>query len=230
MSESTNASTISSQSGTVNRTSATAGSTTTGNAGRGGGGGTGSNNNNQGTRKAQNRQNQSQQTQRTHKPRSNFKGNTPDMNGHVFECYDESGDRTQFSKTLEALKQYAAKHCDRPNDLKPMFEENMTLPTILEPDDLPDDATKKEEFLWQSAMKSYSAHKDDLDSNLNSLYSVIWGQCSENMKTKIRSIAEYTEETKQDNCVWLLSQIKNVVHQFDRKKDLWTSLRHASCP
>jgi hypothetical protein len=149
------------------------------------------------------------------------------MNGHVFECYDESGDRTQFSKTLEALKEYAAKHCDRPNDLKPMFEENMTLPKIPEPGDLPEDAKKKEEFLWQTAMKSYSARKEDLDSNLNSLYSVIWGQCSENMKTKIRSINEYTEKTKQDDCVWLLSQIKSVVHQFDTKKDLWTSLRHA---
>jgi hypothetical protein len=32
------------------------------------------------------------------------------MNDHVFECYEERGDRTQFSKTLEALGEYAAKN------------------------------------------------------------------------------------------------------------------------
>lgn len=62
------------------------------------------------------------------------------MNGHVFECFDESGDCTQFSKTLEALKEYAAKNCDNPKDLKTMFDEKMVEPKIIEPDDIFDDA------------------------------------------------------------------------------------------
>ena len=38
-----------------------------------------------------------------------FKGSTAEMNGHVFECFEEKGDRRQYSKTLEALKAYMQK-------------------------------------------------------------------------------------------------------------------------
>ena len=132
------------------------------------------------------------------------------MNGHTFECYDESGDRTQFSKTVDALKEYAANNLKRPEDLRPMFEDDMKEPHIEAPDDIFDDATTKEVFLWQASMKTYNLRSDELKSNLNSLYSVIWGQSSENMKTKLRSLDGYTAQTQKDNCVWLLGQIKGI--------------------
>jgi hypothetical protein len=55
-----------------------------------------------------------------------FKGNTIDMNGHVFECYEERGDRTQLPKTLEALGEYAAKKLKYPEDLQSLYQEEMT--------------------------------------------------------------------------------------------------------
>jgi hypothetical protein len=76
---------------------------------------------------------------------SSFKGSTPDMNGHVFECYEERGDRTQFPKTLEALGEYAAKKLKFPEDLKSMFAENMAAPALIEPDDLDAAAPKREQ-------------------------------------------------------------------------------------
>jgi hypothetical protein len=54
-----------------------------------------------------------------------FKQSTPNMKGHVFECYLESLDRMQFAKTLEALNEYAVKNCKHPEDVKSMFAENM---------------------------------------------------------------------------------------------------------
>ena len=160
-------------------------------------------------------------------PRSNFKGNTEGMNGHTFECYDESGDRTQFSKTVDALKEYSAKNLKRPEDLRPMFEDDMKEPHIEAPDDIFDDATTKEVFLWQASMKTYNLRSDELKSNLNSLYSVIWGQSSESMKTKLRSLNDYTVQTQKDNCVWLLKQIKGIMHQFDVKQNILYSLNRA---
>jgi hypothetical protein len=53
---------------------------------------------------------------------STFKGNTEGMNGHTFDCCDESHDRTQFSKTLDALKEYVAKNLKRSDDLRSIFE------------------------------------------------------------------------------------------------------------
>ena len=54
----------------------------------------------------------------TPRPRStNFKGITPEMNGHVFECYDEQSDRRQFVKTVEALESHVKKTIKNPEDL-----------------------------------------------------------------------------------------------------------------
>ena len=36
-----------------------------------------------------------------------FKGNTPTMNGHVFQCHDERSDLVNYNKTMEALYAYA---------------------------------------------------------------------------------------------------------------------------
>jgi hypothetical protein len=123
-----------------------------------------------------------------------------------------------LQKILDALKEYSANNLKRPDDLRSLFEDGMKAPVIVEPSDLPDGATKKQEFLWQASMKLYHTRTDKLRSNLNSLYSVIWGQCSENLKTKFRSLDEYKKSTHTDDCVWLLTQIKSVMHQFDIKQ------------
>lgn len=87
-------------------------------------------------------------------PKGNFKGSTADMNGHVFECYEERGDRTQFPRTLEALGEYAAKTLKYPEDLKPIFRDTMLAPTLIEPADLPTGAVKREEVIWEAALKT----------------------------------------------------------------------------
>jgi hypothetical protein len=109
------------------------------------GGGLGMNTGGRSNRSSRNNQQASHSNRpSTNIPKGNFKGSIPDMNGHFFECYEERGDRTQFPKTVEALGEYAAKNLKFPEDLKSMLRETMTLPTISEPADIPDTASKKE--------------------------------------------------------------------------------------
>jgi len=54
--------------------------------------------------------------QQTHKQASSFKGNTDDMNGHVFQCKKESQDKQEYLKTVEALGEYISKTLDYPRD------------------------------------------------------------------------------------------------------------------
>ena len=50
-----------------------------------------------------------------------FKGNTRDMNGHVFETYYECRDETQFKKTLDMIGQYVNKHLRYPDDMEAVY-------------------------------------------------------------------------------------------------------------
>jgi hypothetical protein len=62
-----------------------------------------------------------------------FKGDTEQMNGHVFECYDEQSDRRQFAKTIEALEGYAKKHLTFSDDLAPLSASVPSLPALSRP-------------------------------------------------------------------------------------------------
>jgi hypothetical protein len=77
------------------------------------------------------------------------------MNSHVFECYEERGDRTQYQKTVEVLGEYAAKNLKYPEDLKTIFEDDMKTPILVMPADIADTATKRELVIWEASLKSY---------------------------------------------------------------------------
>jgi hypothetical protein len=154
-----------------------------------------------------------------------FKGNTANTNAHVFGCYEERSDRTQFPKTLEALGEYAAKNLKYPEDLQSPFREEMTKPSLVELSDL--SASKKEEIIWVSNMKSFVRRSEELQSNLTTLYAIIWGQCSEAMSNKLYALDEYESKCSANDCVWILKEIKGVTHQFDNKRNMFLSLLDA---
>ena len=69
----------------------------------------------------------------TSRSRAAFRGNTEEMNGNVFECFEEQSDRRQFSKTIECLDAYARKTLSYTADLTPLFAARMTTPVIARP-------------------------------------------------------------------------------------------------
>ena len=62
--------------------------------------------------------------------RPTFKGDTEDMNGNVFQCYEEQANRRQYAKTFEALNAYVKKKLIYSADLAPLFATTMRTPTI----------------------------------------------------------------------------------------------------
>ena len=54
------------------------------------------------------------------KAKMKFKGETTDMNGHVFQTIEESKDPSQYMKTLDALERYSNKTYDL--DLSSVFD------------------------------------------------------------------------------------------------------------
>jgi hypothetical protein len=71
-----------------------------------------------------------------------------------------------------------------PEDRQPLFKEEMQDPVMTKPDDIIEDANRKEEIIWTASMKSYARRSEELKSNLITLYAMIWGQCSEAMRNK----------------------------------------------
>ena len=151
------------------------------------------------------------------------------MEGHVFECYEEQTDRRQYRKTVEALECYAKKTM-YPEDLAPLLVTDSTLPVLEKPPrplPVPPATVAAEEDIeiWKEDLRHLSKRKSVLRGNLSAIHAVIWGQCSETMRVKLRSIDEYEENWK--DCKWFLSNIQAMTMQFDTKHNGYISMLDA---
>jgi len=149
------------------------------------------------------------------------------MNGHVFECYEEQGDRRQYAKSLEALEGHVKKTLKYSEDLATLFSDDMSVPTVSMPEDPGKDPSKTAEMIWAEEVKEYVKRTRTLKSNLATIHAVIWGQCSEAMRAKVKSLDDYKTKTNENDCYWLLKQIKAITLQFDEKRNGFISLLDA---
>jgi Zinc knuckle len=109
------------------------------------------------------------------------------------------------------------------DDLRGGYED----PVLVMPADIADTATKRELVIWEASLKSYARRQEELKSNLTTLYAVIWGQCSNAMRNKLRALDDFVSENQKNNCIWLLKEIKGVTHKFDTKRHVVMSLLDA---
>jgi hypothetical protein len=156
-----------------------------------------------------------------------FKGATDAMNGNVFECYNEQSDRRQYAKAIEALEGYIKKNLVFSEDLASLFAPTPALPVLARPAGLPAGHDDTDEFIWKEELKEFVKRRRTLVGNLSSVYAVVWGQCSEAMKAKIKSSDEYEVRSLNNDCHWLLREIRSVTLQFDQKSISYISLLDA---
>ena len=66
-----------------------------------------------------------------------------------------------------------------------------------------------------------------LDENLQKAYSLIHGQCTELLKSKLKTSANWETVSSQYNMLGLLEAIKTIIYKFEDQKYLPLSLHHA---
>ena len=84
-----------------------------------------------------------------------------------------------------------------------------------------------DELIWREELKAYVQRGQVLTGTLAAVHAVIWGQCSEAMKAKVKACKDYDARTKECDCFWLLKQIKAVTLQFNEKRNCFISLLDA---
>ena len=183
----------------------------------------------------------------TPRPRStSFRGTTTTkMGGNVFECYEEQSDRRQYTKTVEALQGHVKKTMKNPEDLASLFATVCRMPVLIRPPrpvaappaptgdgdtaaaDTEDIKAEIDE-IWKEDLRALSKRKSVLRGNLSAIHAVIWGQCSEATKTKLKSLYEFPASAEQDNCEWFLRTINAIIMQFDAKHNGYLAMLDAT--
>ena len=74
-----------------------------------------------------------------------------------------------------------------------------------------DTKIKKEEI------KEYVKYLKLIKLNLKKLYALIFGNCTDGVKTMLKADAEYAEKSKVFDQAWILEKVKMIVQGLDTK-------------
>lgn len=150
------------------------------------------------------------------------------MNGHVFQCHGESPDKQQYVKTVKALGAYINKNLKYSKDVISICDDGeihaLEIPSDLTTEEKTSE-TKK--MIWRIEVESYMKRKDLQESNTHAIYSVVWGQCSTGMQSKLQALPEFVKQNRGWDCSWLLKSIKGITHQFEVSDYIFWSLDDA---
>ena len=147
---------------------------------------------------------------------STFKGKYSEMNGQVFQCYDETNNRNQFEKTIEELDRYASTYMANAKDIKLMLK-TLKETIFLEPADPSFTATRTAIRIWEKEADIFVERKASYDENKCAMFAIIMGQCSDAMKAKLKGHNAFkTWETTHD-VIGLLTEIKAISNRFDNR-------------
>ena len=160
-----------------------------------------------------------------------FKGTTPDF-GAVFSLADEpvEGNTSSFKQVLLATEVYVAAHFTKSaKAMSSLFEDAPTCPSLAPPiEPVGEDAESElQRVKYMELFKRYLNEKDLLSNHLHSLFTILWGQCSPGIQSKIRSSVDYLIRKEEGDCAWLLEEIRQVMYDFTSGRYRLTTLLEA---
>jgi hypothetical protein len=153
-----------------------------------------------------------------------FEGKCDKLKGHIYDCTDVR-QSDMFVKTTKEISKHAGSTFTFGGDARRALE-NLTLPTL----QLPQTPTSDDITLvriWQKEVDEYVRRKGILSDNMQTVYSLVWGQCTDVMRQKIEALTIYEQLTADGDGLELLKAIKDLVYNFQSRKYLSQAL-HSS--
>ena len=77
----------------------------------------------------------------------------------------------------------------------------------------PTDVTRPN--LWDKRCDQVMKRQIEYEKNKNSLFQLIWGQCSQGLKDEIKALPHYNDMKTRRNCIELLSDLNTIIHRFE---------------
>ena len=97
--------------------------------------------------------------------------------------------------------------------------ENLAIPTFDEPEDLDANATRMTVKIWERDVEEYvKKWNTTIQENLKTAFLLIYRQCSEELRAKLKSRPDHAEVEAVSNSLGLLQNIRTVIFQFQSQR------------
>ena len=154
-----------------------------------------------------------------------FEGKCPELKGHIYDASD-ARQSDQFIKTTREISEYIGRTYKYGGDMR-LAVETLTAPTLVPPADYTDDATRTEIRIWEKMVDEHARRISGIDEHIKSLYSLVWGQCSDVVRQKVESNENFEEVARTGNGIGLLIILKGISFHFQSQKYACHSIHEA---
>ena len=81
--------------------------------------------------------------------------------------------------------------------------------------------------IYKEELKQYVKEKRSLSSTMQSLFNIIWGQCSQLMQHKLRAVSSFDTIEDEADTVSLLKEIRSITMQFESHMSIYDGIFEA---
>ena len=173
-----------------------------------------------------NRSRSSHLQNRKSRPQVNkFKGNSTALEGYIFDCSD-SKQADKFITAIKRILEHVGTEYKYGGNICSSVENStrFAIPLPVVPDDTANDLTRS---VATKKIDIYVKWDGILDENLQKEYSLIFGQCTELLKSKLKSSIKWDAMSSTYDMFALLEAIKTIIYKSEDQKYLPLSLHNA---
>lgn len=146
-----------------------------------------------------------------------FEGKCEDLNGCTYDCSDPRQAADMYTKTTKEIAEYVGRTYKYGADIR-MAIETLIVPTFSEPTDPPKEASRTQVRIWEKRVNEFVKKETHLEENIKTIYSLIFGQCTEAMRAKLESISSHQTIAAASDGIELMKNIKTVMYNFQSQK------------
>ena len=154
-----------------------------------------------------------------------FEGKSEELKGYVYDCSD-TNQPDHFTRTTNEIAEFVGRSYWNGGDIMRAVQK-LKLPTLVKPDDPPADVNSTDKCIWEKKVDTYVMRDEQLLENVQKLYSLVWGQCTELMRQQIEGMTEYEEMSNELDGIALIKAIKNVIYHAENQQYADQSIRDA---
>ena len=139
-----------------------------------------------------------------------FDGATDELKGQIFDLVGAHS-ANLFIKSKKALANYVGRTYQHSGDIRCAIE-TLTLPTIPTPmAPVGDPIPPLIAAIFSEQVKEYVKQTSRLHENIKHLWALVWGQCSNTIRTRLQSLDTYEDMHAASDSLQLLIAIKDLM-------------------
>jgi hypothetical protein len=142
-----------------------------------------------------------------------FEGKCEGLKEHIIYDGSDANQSDTYTQTTKEIAEYAGSNYGYGGGIRITIE-NLTIVTLTQPTDLSADAGTAATCIWEEKLDEFMKRANYVEQNLQTIYSLVWGQCMEAMRQRIEGSDTYKEMKVEGKGFPLLMAIKDLVFNF----------------